>query len=193
MSRSWLADLLQGQAQEFGRGDEGQPLHRVLAVHPVSGWSALGREQAGFLVEPQRGRRYAAAFGELRDAVARHSSDGRPSTRLEGQVEAAGDWGPDVLRAAAIVRPDTAWLWPRSGTYLSAVLLVGLVLSATLGWSWADPTAALVIAVIAVKEGRDAWQGKGCCAPTAHSVATVPSSGDDPDACGCRPGCTCCS
>ncbi|MEU2159346.1 cation transporter [Streptomyces sp. NPDC019396] len=41
-------------------------------------------------------------------------------------------------------------------TYLSAVLLVGLVLNATLGWSWADPIAALVIAAIAVKEGRDA-------------------------------------
>lgn len=50
-------------------------------------------------------------------------------------------------------------------TYLSAVLLVGLVLNATLGWSWADPIAALVIAAIAAKEGRDAWRGKGCCAP----------------------------
>ncbi|MFF0507642.1 cation transporter [Streptomyces fimicarius] len=54
-------------------------------------------------------------------------------------------------------------------TYLSAVLLVGLVLNATLGWSWADPVAALAIAVIAVKEGRDAWRGKGCCAPAAGS------------------------
>lgn len=44
-------------------------------------------------------------------------------------------------------------------TYLSAVLLVGLVLNATLGWSWADPIAALAIAVIAVKEGREPWQG----------------------------------
>ncbi|MFF5973902.1 cation transporter [Streptomyces sp. NPDC012769] len=49
-------------------------------------------------------------------------------------------------------------------TYLSAVLLVGLLLHATLGWSWADPIAALVISGIAVKEGRDAWRGKGCCA-----------------------------
>ncbi|WP_416069773.1 cation transporter [Streptomyces sp. AK02-01A] len=56
-------------------------------------------------------------------------------------------------------------------TYLSAVLLVGLVLNATLGWSWADPVAALALAVIAVKEGRDAWQGKGCCAPSAHPSA----------------------
>ncbi|MFD4028188.1 cation diffusion facilitator family transporter [Streptomyces sp. NPDC058576] len=53
-------------------------------------------------------------------------------------------------------------------TYLSAVLLVGLVLNATLGWSWADPVAALAISVIAVKEGRDAWRGKGCCAPASQ-------------------------
>ncbi|MFP3989657.1 cation transporter [Streptomyces sp. E11-3] len=50
-------------------------------------------------------------------------------------------------------------------TYLSAVLLLGLLANLALGWSWADPAAALVIAAIAVKEGRAAWQGKGCCAP----------------------------
>ncbi|MDH6486612.1 divalent metal cation (Fe/Co/Zn/Cd) transporter [Streptomyces sp. SAI-127] len=77
-------------------------------------------------------------------------------------------------------------------TYLSAVLLVGLVLNATLGWSWADPIAALVIAAIAVKEGRDAWQGKGCCTTPAAAV-TVSSSDAETDACGCRPGCDCCS
>ncbi|MFC9502001.1 cation transporter [Streptomyces sp. NPDC057002] len=75
-------------------------------------------------------------------------------------------------------------------TYLSAVLLLGLVLNATLGWSWADPIAALVIAAIAIKEGREAWQDEGCCAPTA---ALVPSVGDEADACGCRPGCDCCN
>ncbi|WP_405191485.1 cation transporter [Streptomyces anulatus] len=73
-------------------------------------------------------------------------------------------------------------------TYLSAVLLIGLVLNATLGWSWADPVAALVIAAIALKEGRDAWQGKGCCAPPA---ATGPLSAPEGDACGCRSGCDC--
>jgi divalent metal cation (Fe/Co/Zn/Cd) transporter len=56
-------------------------------------------------------------------------------------------------------------------TYLSAVLLVGLVLNSALGWSWADPVAALAIAVIAVREGRDAWRGDTCCAaPTTHST-----------------------
>ena len=62
-------------------------------------------------------------------------------------------------------------------TYLSAILLVGLVLNATLGWGWADPLAGLVIAAIAVREGRAAWRGEGCCAP-------VGGSGDL-----CRDGC----
>lgn len=34
-----------------------------------------------------------------------------------------------------------------------------------LGWWWADPAAALVIAAVAVKEGGQAWRGDGCCAP----------------------------
>jgi divalent metal cation (Fe/Co/Zn/Cd) transporter len=48
-------------------------------------------------------------------------------------------------------------------TYLSAVLLVGLLLNSLFGWSWADPLAALVIAGVAVKEGREAWRGHHCC------------------------------
>lgn len=50
-------------------------------------------------------------------------------------------------------------------TYLSGVLLAGLVLNSTLGWSWADPVAALVIAAAALREGMDAWKGDNCCAP----------------------------
>ena len=46
--------------------------------------------------------------------------------------------------------------------YLSAILLAGLVLNATVGWWWADPLAALGIAVLAAKEGREAWQGEMC-------------------------------
>jgi divalent metal cation (Fe/Co/Zn/Cd) transporter len=46
--------------------------------------------------------------------------------------------------------------------YLSAILLAGLVLNATVGWWWADPLAALGIAVLAAKEGHEAWQGETC-------------------------------
>ncbi|UTT59199.1 cation transporter [Cellulosimicrobium cellulans] len=69
-------------------------------------------------------------------------------------------------------------------TYLSAVLLVGLVLNATLGWSWADPLAALVIAAVAVKEGVEAWRGDACCAPAAvvHAAPTDAAA----------PSCDCC-
>jgi divalent metal cation (Fe/Co/Zn/Cd) transporter len=49
-------------------------------------------------------------------------------------------------------------------TYLSAVLLAGLVLNSLWGWSWADPVAAISIAAIAVREGVKAWRGDPCCA-----------------------------
>ena len=48
-------------------------------------------------------------------------------------------------------------------TYLSAILLAGLVLNSLWGWSWADPVAALGIAAIAVREGFNAWRGDPCC------------------------------
>ena len=48
-------------------------------------------------------------------------------------------------------------------TYLSAALLIGLGANALFGWAWADTAAALVIAVVAVKEGREAWRGEACC------------------------------
>src|SRR6476661_4061014 len=48
-------------------------------------------------------------------------------------------------------------------SYLSAILLVGLVVNGLWGWSWADPIAALGIAAIAVREGLNAWRGDPCC------------------------------
>jgi divalent metal cation (Fe/Co/Zn/Cd) transporter len=47
--------------------------------------------------------------------------------------------------------------------YLSIALLIGLLANAVLGWWWADPLAALVIAAVAVREGRESWRGEGCC------------------------------
>ncbi|MEV6767507.1 cation transporter [Nocardia sp. NPDC051030] len=58
-------------------------------------------------------------------------------------------------------------------TYLSAVLLVGLLLNTLFGWSWADPIAALIIAVIAVKEGINAWKGDTCCPSPAALGSTA--------------------
>jgi divalent metal cation (Fe/Co/Zn/Cd) transporter len=77
--------------------------------------------------------------------------------------------------------------------WLSAAVAGGLLLNATLGWSWADPVAALVVAGVAAREAVQAWRGKGCCAPTrtgghAHEEAEGAT-------CGCGGGCTdaCCA
>jgi divalent metal cation (Fe/Co/Zn/Cd) transporter len=47
--------------------------------------------------------------------------------------------------------------------YLSGALLVGLLTNALVGWWWADPAAALVIAAFALREGRESWRGEMCC------------------------------
>ena len=89
--------------------------------------------------------------------------------------------GIALAAASLLVMPVLSYLQRRTGrelgsasavadsrqtllcTYLSGVLLLGLALNSLLGWSWADPFAALVIAGAAVHEGRKAWQGKNCC------------------------------
>lgn len=48
-------------------------------------------------------------------------------------------------------------------TYLSAILLGGLLLNALWGWWWADPVAALAMVPIIVKDGVDALRGETCC------------------------------
>jgi divalent metal cation (Fe/Co/Zn/Cd) transporter len=113
--------------------------------------------------------------------------------------------------ASLMVMPFLAWAQRRTGkalhsgsvvadsnqtllcTYMSAVLLVGLALNAALGWWWADPLAGLAIAAIALKEGRDAWRGEGCCAPTAvHGAAAAAPEADaccSGGTCSCSDGC----
>jgi divalent metal cation (Fe/Co/Zn/Cd) transporter len=46
--------------------------------------------------------------------------------------------------------------------YLSAILLVGLLLNASLGWWWADPLAALIMVPVIAKEGLDGVRGRAC-------------------------------
>jgi divalent metal cation (Fe/Co/Zn/Cd) transporter len=47
--------------------------------------------------------------------------------------------------------------------YLSVALLAGLLANALAGWWWADPAAALAIAAVAIREGRESWRGEGRC------------------------------
>lgn len=96
----------------------------------------------------------------------------RPGHSLPGMV---------VTVAALIVMPALGWAKRRtalglgndalaaesSQSYLCAALsattLIGLVANATLGWWWADPAAALVVTVLLLREGREAWKGNTCC------------------------------
>lgn len=48
-------------------------------------------------------------------------------------------------------------------TYLSAILLGGLLLNALLGWWWADPVAGIVMVPIIAKEGVNGLKGTACC------------------------------
>jgi len=52
-------------------------------------------------------------------------------------------------------------------SYLSAAVLVGLLLNTLFGWSWADPVAGLVLVVFAVREGLEAWRGDACKQPVS--------------------------
>lgn len=129
---------------------------------------------------------------------------------LLGQGEAEpSPVGIGLAAVSVVVMPLLVWAKRRTGrelgsatvvadstqtllcTYLSAILLVGLGLNALFGWSWADPIAALVIAVVALREGVEAWRGEQCddCAiPTAHDDA-------ESQGCRCGPGCAdeCCA
>ncbi len=104
---------------------------------------------------------------------------------------------PGLVLAAVslVVMPFLSWAERRTGaelgsrsavadskqtllcTYLSAVLLVGLAVNSLFGWWWADPVAALVIAAVAVKEGRDAWRGDACCSSPVDAEDTAGGAG----------------
>lgn len=89
------------------------------------------------------------------------------------------------LGSSAVVADSTQTLLC---TYMSAVLLVGLLLNATLGWGWADSIAGLVIAAVAAREGLSAWRGEDCgCGPTLPAGSARETSDGAP---ACTDGCS---
>lgn len=150
--------------------------------------------------EQQALRLIALSFFALAAYVAQDSV----RALVSGADPDASPVGIVLAATSLVVMPWLSWAQRRTGralgsnavvadgtqtllcTYLSAVLLGGLVLNATLGWGWADPVAGLVIAAVALKEGREAWRGEGCCAPAPVQDACAPGGGcctDDDDAC----------
>jgi divalent metal cation (Fe/Co/Zn/Cd) transporter len=110
---------------------------------------------------------------------------------IGGGEPAPSPVGIALAAVSLLVMPVLSWAQRRTGralnsgsvvadskqtllcTYLSAVLLVGLLLNALMGWSWADPVAGLVIAAVAVREGVEAWRGDACCDPATRRPATA--------------------
>ena len=109
--------------------------------------------------------------------------------------------GIAIAALSLLVMPALSWAQRRTGqqlgsttvvadskqtllcTYLSGVLLAGLVLNSALGWWWADPVVGLVVAGLAVREGREAWRGQGCaCIPVLDDAAHT-ACGCDDEAC----------
>ena len=128
-------------------------------------------------------------------------------TSLAGGAEAQQSTAGIIIAALSLaIMPVLSWLQRQAGrelgsstavadskqtllcTYLSAVLLLGLVLNGTLGWWWADAGAALVIAAIAVREGINAWKGDVCCA-VPHSAAPHSAALTDGETDGCCEDC----
>jgi len=66
--------------------------------------------------------------------------------------------------------------------YLAGALLVGLLANALVGAWWLDPVVGLLIAALAVKEGREAWRGEGCCVASPVPVGLAACADD----CGAR-------
>ena len=110
--------------------------------------------------------------------------------------------GIAIAALSLVVMPFLSWFERRTGrelgsasavadskqtlicTYLSAALLIGLLLNSLLGWAWADAIAALVIAGFAVREGIEAWRGDACCAtPVSALTGEQEAGGCDDDCC----------
>lgn len=119
---------------------------------------------------------------------------------LVGEAPAASRVGIGIAGLSLLVMPMLSWAQRRTGralgsttvvadskqtllcTYLSAVLLVGLMLNSVLGWWWADSLVGLVIAGLAVREGREAWFGHACtCVPTLDAPQGAACGCDDED------------
>jgi divalent metal cation (Fe/Co/Zn/Cd) transporter len=67
--------------------------------------------------------------------------------------------------------------------YLAGALLLGLLGNALVGAWWLDPAVGLLIAGLAVKEGREAWRGEGCCVATPLPVGADESVACADDCC----------
>lgn len=196
------------------------------SVIEVSSAAAVAWQFAG----PDHERREKAALRVIAGSffvLAAYVAVEAVRTLISGDRPEQSTVGVVLVAVSVVVMPVLSWAQRRAGrelgstsavadsrqtllcTYLSAAVLVGLVLNAALGWWWADPVVALGLAVVAVREGRAALRGDTCCPPvhldedrredqhedqaaTEHGVC---HDSGQVETCGCAAGCTgsCCA
>ena len=152
-------------------------------VEAVAGVVVLWRFAAARAASEDAERRAQRLIGASFFAIAVYVAVESGRALIGGQEPEASWVGIALAAAALVTMPPLAIAKTRLGArlgsaatagegrqnmlcaYLSAALLVGLVANAALGWWWADPVVALLIAAVALREGREAWRGEqcGCC------------------------------
>lgn len=129
-------------------------------------------------VDEQRERRALKLIAATFFALAAYVVFEAARTLIVGDAPETSTAGIVLAAVSLAVMPTLAWFKRQTAlrmgsqslladaaetllcAWLSAILLGGLILNATLGWWWADPVAALGIAYLAVREGMEAWQGE---------------------------------
>ena len=118
-------------------------------------------------------------------------------TLLHREPPSSSAMGIIIAVLSVVIMPTVSFLERRAGielgsasaiadsrqtlvcAWLSVALLIGLVLNAAVGWWWADPVAALVIAVLAFREGKEAWEGDSCALATGRALDPQANQEDD--------------
>jgi divalent metal cation (Fe/Co/Zn/Cd) transporter len=144
-------------------------------------WLYTGTRNGSATAERRAQQVVAICFAALAlylafDAITTLAGNSHPGVSWPGAAVSAGAIVvmPTLARAkgsvaaqlgSAATAGDAAQSWLCA--IIAAAALVSILANAALGWWWLDPIAALGIAAVAVREGREAWKGEGCsdCTP----------------------------
>jgi len=194
------AAILAGSVALLGFGlDSGiEGLASVVII-----WRFTGRRRLSEAAERRAERLVAVTFFLLAPYIAQDAI----RTLINGEHPKASWLGVGLAISSIIVMPLLGKAKQRIGqrlgsgatagegtqnllcAYLAGGVLASLVLNAALGLWWVDPVVALAIATLAVKEGREAWQGEGCACAAVPGLEGQ-TSGCREDTCTHEPGST---
>ena len=140
-------------------------------------WRVTGGRTLSETSEARAGKAVAVSFFLLAPYIAVQAA----RDLLTGHHSQASTLGIVLTAASVVVMPVLGIAKQRLGRILdsgaiagegiqnllcaaqAAAVLVGLALTAAVGWWWLDPTIGLTLAAVAVYEGMEAWRGEDCC------------------------------